>query len=205
MMGGGGGGSLLTELLANADTIGAGAARIIDAAKGNSTTINGPTEQVAMEQKQLAGAPAQQKLPAAKDGEFPPPPEVVLTAHKSLVAAVEKRDDEATAQSFLLFLREMVTAQEPYASMGRRLMTAFQQAEDEGELYTLAKNLWIVVGEKSERPQAKYAARVLAEFYTALHQSIFDEARTLPEDEDTSEDETPETGSDEKSEDGAAA
>ena len=38
MMGGGGGGSLLTELLANADTIGAGAARIIDAAKGNSTT-----------------------------------------------------------------------------------------------------------------------------------------------------------------------
>ena len=57
-----------------------------------------------------------------------------------------------------------------------------EAAEDEGELYTLAKNLWIVVGQKSMRPQAKYVARVLAEYYSNLHQTVFGEARALPED-----------------------
>jgi hypothetical protein len=192
MLGGGGGGSLLTELLANADTIGAGAAKVIDSMKGGGAGLAGaPTAAVRQEQQVLAGGPAQPKLPAAAqgqaNGEFPPPSESVLKAHKALAIAVEKRDDEATAGAFLAFVKEMVTAQEPYASMGRRLMTAFQQAEDEGELYTLAKNLWIVVGEKPMRPQAKYTARVLAEFYSALHEQIFGEARTLPEDEDAGE------------------
>jgi hypothetical protein len=140
---------------------------------------------VAQERAQLTGAPAAPKLapaPTQSEGEFPPPPASVLEAHKAFVAGVDKRDDEAVAQGFLLFLRELVTAQEPYASMGRRLMTAFQQAEDEGELYTLAKNLWIVVGQKSMRPQSKYVARVLAEYYSNLHQTVFGEPRSLPED-----------------------
>ena len=107
-----------------------------------------------------------------------------MAAHKAFTDAVEARNDEAAAQGFLAYLRELVTAQEPYASMGRRLMTALQQAEDEGELYTLAKNLWIVVGQKPMRPQAKYVARVLAEYYSNLHQMIFGEPRTLPEDEE---------------------
>ena len=191
MMGGGGGGSsLLTELLANADTIGAGAAKVIEAAKGNSGGALGaaPTKQVQQERAQLTGAPAAQKLPAAApsatEGEFPPPPDSVMAAHKAFTDAVEARNDEAAAQGFLAYLRELVTAQEPYASMGRRLMTALQQAEDEGELYTLAKNLWIVVGQKPMRPQAKYVARVLAEYYSNLHQMIFGEPRTLPEDEE---------------------
>ena len=182
MMGGGGGGSLLTELLANADTIGAGAAKIIDAAKGNGALAGSPTAAVAQEQRQIAGAPA---LPASAQGdEFPKPSAAVMEAHKVFAKAVDDRDDTETANAFLAYLKELVTAQEPYASMGQRLMKAFQQAEDEGELYTLAKNLWIVVGEKSMRPHAKYAARVLAENYTALHQSIFEEPRTLPEDEE---------------------
>ena len=188
MMGGGGSSNLLTELLANADTIGAGAAKVIEAAKGNSLggANAAPTKQIAQERAQLTGAPAAPKLPSAapagEEGEFPPPPAAALEAHKALVVAVDKRDDEATAGAFLVMLRELVTAQEPYASMGRRLMTAFQQAEDEGELYTLAKNLWIVVGQKSMRPQAKYVARVLAEYYSNLHQTVFGEARALPED-----------------------
>ena len=182
MMGGGGGGSILTELLANADTIGAGAAKIIDAAKGHAGLAGAPTAQVAQEQRQIAGAPA---LPAAAQGDaFPAPSTAVMEAHKAFAKAVDDRDDTATANAFLGFLKEMVTAQEPYASMGQRLMKAFQQADDEGELYTLAKNLWIVVGEKAMRPHAKYAARIFAENYTALHQSIFDSARTLPEDEE---------------------
>jgi hypothetical protein len=194
MMGGGGGGSMLTELLANADTIGAGIAKVVDSAKGNGAGLgSAPTQQVQDQQRQLAGAPAAAK--ALPPGEMPPPSEAVMAAHKALAEAVEKRDDEETAKAFLEFLKQMITAQEPYASMGRRLMTAYQQAEDEGELYTLAKNLWIVVGEKPMRPQAKYVARVLAEFYSDLHQSIFGEARTLPEDEETEEDE----GSDEES------
>lgn len=190
MMGGGGTTTLLTELLANADTIGAGAAKVIEAAKGNTlgAANAAPTRQVAQEQRQLAGAPAQPRLSApAAEPEFPAPSPVVLDAHKAFAQAVETRDDGATAQAFLVLLRELVTAQEPYASMGRRLMTAFQQAEDEGELYTLAKNLWIVVGQKSMRPQAKYVARVLAEYYSDLHKTVFNEPRTLPEDEELTE------------------
>jgi hypothetical protein len=197
MMGGGGGGSLLTELLANADTIGAGAAKIIDAAKGNGLA-GAPTAAVAQEQRQIAGAPA--LPPSAQGDEFPKPSAAVMEAHKVFAKAVDDRDDTETANTFLAYLKELVTAQEPYASMGQRLMKAFQQAEDEGELYTLAKNLWIVVGEKSMRPHAKYAARVLAENYTALHQSIFDEPRTLPEDEELEAEE----GDDESMEEEAA-
>jgi len=187
MMGGGGGGNLLTEVLANMDTIGAGVAKVVDAAKGNAGSLgSAPTQQVQMEQRQLAGAPAPGR--ALPPGEMPPPSEGVLAAHKAIVEAVEAQNDEGTAQTFLEFIKQMVTSQEPYASMGRRLMTAFQQAEDEGELYTLAKNLWIVVGEKPMRPQSKYVARILAEFYSDLHQSIFGETRTLPEDEESGED-----------------
>ena len=185
MLGGGGGGSLLTDVLANMDTIGAGVAKVVDAAKGNAGALAAaPTQQVQVEQRQLMGAPN-----TTQQVEMPPPSEGVLAAHKALSEMVEKREEEGTAQAFIEFLKQMITAQEPYASMGRRLMTAFQQAEDEGELYTLAKNLWIVVGEKPSRPQAKWAARILAEFYSDLHQSIFGEARMLPEDEEMGDDE----------------
>ena len=186
MMGGGGSGaSILTELLQNADTIGAGAAKVIEAAQGKGGAMAAPTKQILQQQQQLAGAPAPAQLPAAQQvsAEPPTPPESVLAAHKAFADAVEERDEQKVAQTFVLFVKELATAQQPFAAMGARILTAFQQAEDEGELYTLAKNLWIVVGQKALRPQAKYVARTLAAFYESLHEAMYGEAGSLAEDE----------------------
>jgi hypothetical protein len=192
MMGGGGSGaSILTELLQNADTIGAGAAKVIEAAQGKGGAMGAPTKQIIQQQQQLAGAPAPAQLTAGPQvsAEPPTPPESVLKAHADFVAAVEARDEQAVAQNFVLFVKELATAQQPFAAMGARILTAFQQAEDEGELYTLAKNLWIVVGQKALRPQAKYVARTLAGFYESLHEAMYGEPGSLAEDEDEDEDE----------------
>ena len=186
MMGGGGSGaSILTELLQNADTIGAGAAKVIEAAQGKGGAMGAPTKQIVQQQQQLAGAPAPAQLPAGQqvNAEPPAPPESVLAAHKAFADAVEERDEQKVAQTFVLFVKELATAQQPFAAMGARILTAFQQAEDEGELYTLAKNLWIVVGQKALRPQAKYTARVLAGFYESLHEAMYGEPGSLAEDE----------------------
>lgn len=189
MMGGGGSGaSILTELLQNADTIGAGAAKVISSMKGGTEALGAPTKQILQQQQQLAGAPAQLTSGQVQPGEPPKPSEALLAAHKAFADAVEERDDQKTAQTFVLFVKELATSQQPFAAMGARILTAFQQAEDEGELYTLAKNLWIVVGQKALRPQAKFAARVLAGFYESLHEAMYGEPGSLAdEDEDEEE------------------
>lgn len=202
MLGGGGSTNLLGELLANADTIGAGAAKVIAAAKsGNSTgALNGaPTAQrPANGAPQLTAGPQQQGAPAERPA-IPAPPEEALAHLQGIVTGVEKDDDQAVVNGVIELVKVLNAAPEPYPMMGRRILTAFQNAEDEGELYTLAKNLWTILGQQFDRPAAKAVAKVLARWYSVIHQQVFGEPKSLADEADEGEDETigDETGANE--------
>jgi len=197
MLGGGGGSSFISDIFQNMDTIGAGAAQIIAAAKGGAAAP-GPTRAVLAEQQQLMGQaqqqtpqlPPKQKPEAQRPVEPPKPTPAMLEAHAVLVKAAEARDEKAVADGFVKLMVELSTAQEPFVGMARRVLAAFETAEDEGELYTLAKNLYIVVGAQPFRPVCKYLAKVFARWYSPLHQAFFDVPKELPanvEDADVSD------------------
>jgi hypothetical protein len=189
---GGSSGNFLESLIGNMDTIGQGAAQIIQAAKGgkpDAPDASGapqppPTLTGAPQRPSLP--PAQTQTPAtAQTNEEPEPPKGVLEAHAALVKAAGEKNEKAVADSFVVLVRELATAStEPFPSLARRLLTAFSQAEDAGELYTLSKNLFIVAGQEPVRPLCKYIAGVLERWYSALHQSFFNEPKSLPQDGD---------------------
>lgn len=189
MLGGGGNTNLLSELLANADTIGAGAAKVIQAAKMGGST---PTPQ------QLAKAPtaqAQGQAPALPPAQgvttptIPPPPEEALAQLAAVTAGVEATDEQAIINGVVELVKALMGAPEPYPMQGRRILAAFQNADDEGELYTLAKNLWTILGQQYDRPAAKAVARALAKWYSVIHQQIFGEPKELLESQDEGDDE----------------
>ena len=67
----------------------------------------------------------------------------------------------------------------PYPAIARRLRGAFQNAEDEGELYTFATNLWKQVGAQHEKHVVKNVAGVLAHWYSEIHEQLFGTPREL--------------------------
>lgn len=198
--------NLLGDLLANADAIGAGAAKVIAAAKSNPPGGAG-----------LSGAPSAQRpahaapqLPAAQGAApaerpaIPAPPQEALDRLQAVVNGITVDDDQAVVNGVIELVRALNAAPEPYPAMGRRILTAFQNAEDEGELYTLAKNLWTILGQQFDRPSAKAVAKVLARWYSVIHQQVFGEPKSLADDrgedgEDDGDTETEATPADEQS------
>jgi hypothetical protein len=177
--------NLIGDLLANAEAIGEGAAKVIAAAKSKapdapsalSGAPNGqPRPQMA---PQLTAGPQPQQPPQADRPTIPAPPPEALAQLQGIVAGVEKDDDQAVVNSVIDLVKVLNAAPEPYPMMGRRILTAFQNAEDEGELYTLAKNLWTILGQQFDRPSAKAVAKVLARWYSVIHQQVFGEPKSL--------------------------
>jgi hypothetical protein len=180
MLGGGSSSNFLADLLQNADSIGAGAAQIIAAAKGAKTEAP-VTKAVRAEQQQLAAPPSAGALPApAAPIEPPKPTQGMLDAHTAFLAALETRNEQEIADGFVKLMVELSTAQEPYVSMARRILAIFAEAEEEADLYEAAKALWTAVGKPVFRPSAKLAAKVFAKWYSPLHKAFFDVEKTLP-------------------------
>jgi hypothetical protein len=185
MLGGTSSSSFLADLLQNADSIGAGAAQIIAAAKGLKAET-GPTKAVQAEQRQLAAVntPALPPAPTVPAQVLPPPgpPQPtpgMLEAHAAFVTAVESKNEQAVADGFVKLMVELSTAQEPFVGMARRILGLFAEAEEPEDLYEVAKALWVAVGKAPFRPAAKAAGRIFAKWYPALHQAFFDKPKAL--------------------------
>lgn len=180
IVGGGSASNFFTDLIQNADAIGAGAAQVIAAAKGLKVEAP-PTKAVQAEQRQLAEPPVVQP-PALPPGppEPPKPTPTMLEQHTALVAAVEAHNEQGMADSFVKLMVELSTVQEPFVSMARRILGMFAEAQEEADLYEVAKSLWIAVGKAPFRPHAKVAAKVFAKWYSPLHKAFFEVEKELP-------------------------
>jgi hypothetical protein len=180
MLGGGSQSNFLADLLQNADTIGAGAAQIIAAARGGKAEA-APTKAVQAQQQQLAAPPSAAALPPALPApvEPPKPTQGMLDAHAAFVAAVEAQNENAVADGFVKLMVELSTAQEPFVSMARNVLRAFAEAEEPEDLYEVAKGLWTAVGKAVFRPHAKAASKVFAKWYAPLHKAFFDVEKAL--------------------------
>ena len=78
------------------------------------------------------------------------------------------------------FLKSLNTANHPvFQKQLERLLKAFSQADDEDDLYMLTRHLWVVVGEKVDKPVARLMASALAKYYAMIHKSLFGKARAL--------------------------
>ncbi len=207
--GGKGGGltTLISELIQNADTIGKGVAAAmqgINAQKAAASMAQAPVAQAMIQAPVPMSPPSSQlslgstaqspadpsSLPQATGNGTPeggaahidPPPEALaaLNAATELgtnddVEAVENR-----VQFFVEFLKSLNTANHPvFQKQLERLLKAFSQADDEDDLYTLTKHLWIVVGEKPNKPIARLMAEAIAKYYAMIHKSLFGKARAL--------------------------
>lgn len=174
MLGGNSGPGFLSELLANADTIGAGAAKVIAAAKTQAPAgLNG------MRPGAPAAAPALPAPQASASGATPP--EEALEQLSLITAGVESENPQQIVNGVAEYLKVMFAQPEgtPYPAIARRLLGAFQNAEDEGELYTFAKNLWKQVGAQHEKHVVKNVAGVLAHWYSEIHEQLFGTPREL--------------------------
>ncbi len=198
MIGGGApSGGLLSELLANADTIGAGAAKVIAAARnGGASAAAAPQSPQRMlvtpPQQQMAGTPRQIPATAPRPEQRteapagpPRPPDDAVRALTVVIAAEGAADDQTGVHAVMAEINALLAAPEPFKGMGTRLLNALKTADDEGELYTMAKNLWTVVGQQYDRPAAKSVARILARWYREIHMQVFGEERELPGNADT--------------------
>jgi len=207
MLGGGGGGasSVLGELLSNAEAIGEGAAKIIAATKNNVTLPAAPTG------PQLAGAPNPQALPAGQPATPPGPPPAVIEALGKLEEAAKKADDQEVVTEVVNIIRHLIDAGMPAAGMGNRLLTAFKEMDDEAEMFTFAKSMWIVAGKKADKKLAKVVAAILTKWYTDIHEQLFGNRRAIGEEVieepeiDSDEDDDDDSDADESEAEGAEA
>jgi hypothetical protein len=200
--GGGNGGSIIGELLSNAEAIGEGAAKIIAASRNQVTLPAQPTA------PQLAGAPVQQALPAGQQAPQPigPPPAVVEIVAR-LEEAAKKADDQEVVTEVVNVIKGLIDAGMPYAVSGNRLLTAFKEMDDEAEMFTFAKSMWIVAGKKADKTLAKTVAAILTKWYTDIHEQLFGKPRAIgdapeaePEIDSDDEDEDDEDEESEESE-----
>ena len=103
-----------------------------------------------------------------------------LNAAADLGTSEETEAVEGRVQHFVEFLKALNTANHPvFQKQLERLLKAFSQADDEDDLYTLTKHLWIVVGEKPNKPVARLMADAIAKYYAMIHKSLFGKARAL--------------------------
>lgn len=200
--GGGNGGSIIGELLSNAEAIGEGAAKIIAASRNQVTLPAQPTA------PQLAGASVQQALPAGQQAPQPigPPPAVVEIVAR-LEEAAKKADDQEVVTEVVNVIKGLIDAGMPYAVSGNRLLTAFKEMDDEAEMFTFAKSMWIVAGKKADKTLAKTVAAILTKWYTDIHEQLFGKPRAIgdapeaePEIDSDDEDEDDEDEESEESE-----
>jgi hypothetical protein len=176
MLGGGGGASsMLGELLANAEAIGEGAAKIIAASKSKVIIPAQPTPQMAgVPQPQ----PQQQQLPPAGP---PPTPEVVAAAFRELEDAAGKGYDQVIVTAVVTIVRGLIESGEPYTRMGQKILGAFRDMDDADEMFTLAKSLWIVANAKHDKKLAKVVSTTLVRWYSVIHEQLFGVAREIGE------------------------
>jgi hypothetical protein len=184
---GGSGGGLISELLANAEQIGAGAAQIIAAAKEKAVTgaVAAPVSMPNMGGVTNALPPASTETtaPSAKP-ELPTPPESVVAAMDSIIEAAQAQSEEGIVNGVMGYLRAMSEAPEPFPKLAQRLLNGFADAEDEGELYTFAKSMWMLGGKPANRPFAKLVAAIIAKYYSEMHKAMFGTEKVLPSDAD---------------------
>jgi hypothetical protein len=194
MLGGGGSApSLIGELLANAEAIGEGAAKIIAASKSKVVLPNQPSA--------IAGAPtagAPQALPA---GTPPPVPDVVTQKLNELEAAAAKGDDQEIVTAVVDLVRGFVESPEPFNRIGQRLLNAFKDMEEQEELFVFSKTLYTVVNRKPSKETVRVVADTLAKWYSVIHEQVFGTPKALGGEVEV--DETDENGeTDEAQDDG---
>jgi hypothetical protein len=110
-------------------------------------------------------------------GEVKPPDECI----KSIEAVKETEDDEELVNSFVEFMKGLNTSPDKLFQVQlERILKVFQQCDDEEDVYTLCKQLWIVVGMKADKAGAKKLSAAITKWYPLIHKSFFGEARMLP-------------------------
>jgi hypothetical protein len=210
MGGGGGSRDIVSALLENADTVGAGVAKMLQAygaskaiatqsaapagppAGGYPPVMGLPGGAPAYSPPQLAGVPqvdprmAQAQAMMEEATSTPPPEQKPMNPPERAVAALDtiaKTDDEETiVNAFIEYLKSMNESEFPlFQKQLERILQAFQEADEREDIYTLCKHLWIALNLKPEKAAAKKLAVVVTKWYPLIHKSFFGEARLLPE------------------------
>lgn len=172
MLGGGGSApSLIGELLANAEAIGEGAAKIIAASKSQVVLPKAPP--------QMAGAPTAGALPPGQPQQPPPVPEIVTQKLNELELAAGKQDDQEVVTAVVDLIRGYVESPEPFNRVGQRLLNAFKDMEDPEEMYVFSKTVFTVVSRKPSKAVVKVVAETLIKWYSVIHEQVFGTAKAL--------------------------
>lgn len=173
--GGGGGGGIIESLLANADTIGEGVAKVLAArntpAAATQTTIPATVMQ--------APTPAAPQLQAAPSGPPKPSPELRAMLDSAAEKALKGDDEQGAVTSLLDFIRTMGTSPEPFPNYGERVLNALRTIEDDDDLYAVMKHLWVFMGERPNKPAAKALTAAFFKWFPLIHQQVFGEVRYL--------------------------
>lgn len=178
--GGGGGGGLIESIIANMDTIGAGIAKVVSASRPAVTL---PTAA----RPQLAQAPAPQ-LPAPQAqavAQEAAPSQVDISpviAHLNAAAEAASKtepDEQKTIDSIVEMVKTLHALPEPYPNLGKRIMTALQQVEDDDDLFMVAKHLWVAVNQKPDKAAARSIANVFYKWFPLIHMNLFGSMKYL--------------------------
>ena len=214
MMGGGGGGGgqrdIISAVMENADTIGAGVAKMLQA-YGAAKVMATPQQAAPAgpppggyppvmglpgmaPPPQLAGAPAEDPRMAQARAmmdeatAMPEPEQKPMNPPERSVAALDtiaKTDDEETiVNAFIEYLKAMNDSEFPlFQKQLERILQAFQEADEREDIYTLCKHLWIALNMKPDKAAAKKLAIVVTKWYPLIHKSFFGTSRMLPDEE----------------------
>ena len=182
---GGGATNLLGGIVENFGQIAQGAAHIMgamNAQKAGAAAPPPPPPNIPMPQpQQLAGVPTPQPLPSPKApepvGESKPPEECI----KALESISSTQDEEEMVNGFVEYMKGLNTSPDKLFQVQlERVLKVFQQCEDDEDVYTLCKQLWIIMGMKADKAAAKKLASAITKWYPLIHKSFFGEARMLP-------------------------
>ncbi len=183
--GGGGGGGLIDSIIANAETIGAGVAKIVSAARPSVQLPQrpqfngGPVQQV----QALPPAP-QEAQPQAQQPQqqepLPPPTEAIDALNAAAAAALaEPRDDQKAIDSVVAMVTALKALPHPYPRIGDRILEAFKQVEDDDDLFSVGKHLYVAVNQKIDKRAARAIADVFYKWFPLIHMTLFGETRFL--------------------------
>ena len=175
MLGGGGSApSLIGELLANAESIGEGAAKIIAASRSKVVLPDAPPTS-----EMMNGVPPALPPGPTQPSQPTPPPEAVLKSLDAIVPAAETQNDQEIVTAVVDLVRGYIDAGEPFSKIGQRLLNAFKEMEDPEEMYTFAKTLFTMVGRKPDKAVCKTVAATLVKWYEVIHEQVFGTPKKL--------------------------
>lgn len=178
MLGGGGGGSsIFSELLANAEAIGEGAAKIIAASSSSAkptTTLSGMPSRPALVDKgpSQAQVQVQQQVP-------PPLPELVEKSLDAMTEAAKADAEQDIVAHTVDLIRGLLEGQEPFPRVGQRLLNALRDMEDPEEMFTFAKTVYTFAGRKTEKEIIRKVADSLVKWYEVIHEQVFGVRKAL--------------------------